>query len=175
MKDQEFTQNKLDAIARHELEMLEEEVSILQAIEVFKLDKMSRTALEKIAARSLLELSNLEDSLKLLEKVQRQRVLESLQFFKSLSTGIFKGNFEKVRNFDRLKGSKARNEKDPKRLAIVEIEHRWDCLKKASEHKLPRKTKQKFLDEVLDEVIKKYAIDGKLELDRKYVESQLKY
>lgn len=172
MKDEGFTERELAEIAQHEIEFLENKISILQAIEDLRLNKMSRETLEEIAAESLLRLSSLEYELNFSRKYQRMDISRILEIFESLKTGKFKGVYEKIRNFDKSKGSKARNEKDPTRQAIAEVKVIWESHKKAHDYKLPAREKQKFIrSPEVAEIEKKYEVTLKVGL----LNNSLKY
>lgn len=79
----EFTQYELDAIEAHNKELQEEEESISQAIVDFKLDTISRSELERKAARWMLELDALKYETEEPLNTHRKNSIDSMMFWLS--------------------------------------------------------------------------------------------
>lgn len=126
MKNPELTEYEMLAFEQHNQELQEEEISILQAIKDFGLDKYSRDRLEREAAKSLLELNDLVDRINLLSETQMKDTLDALGFVNGNPTGIFKiaqdkGKQQQKSEFARENALK-QVAKRPPSIALKEIE-----------------------------------------------------
>lgn len=79
----EFTQYELEAIEAHNKELEEEEKSISQVIIDFKLDTISRSELERKAARWMLELDALKYETEEPLNTHRKNSIDSMMFWLS--------------------------------------------------------------------------------------------